>query len=1041
MRRIGMVTTRCLCAVAPSRTRGLSSWLTRWAIASFALSAACGGAATPGESGAEDAAGDVQAATTEGGGPTGAALERAEGAADALADAQPDVQGDAQPGALADAQPDASADAPSAACTGDDDCPAGALCSSGACVPGCSAAHACIAGAGCCSGQCRDLTADPLNCGSCGNACSDQEVPAPACAGGACTGACAPGFADCNHDKLTDGCEANLASDTHNCGACGTTCSTENLTVACDKGVCDGPCAAGWADCNANKATNGCETNTQTSAGACGWCGMSCSSNHVPAPACSGGACDGACATGWADCNGDRQTDGCEVDTRVDLANCGSCGAACSHTCAAGACVCRLGLPGAPALPVGPQPQASAVADFDGDGRPDLVVTNFQAQPKGGYLVSVFLNQGGAFFARTDYAVDPGPIAVVAGDLNGDGAPDLAVAAYNGQAVDVLLNDGRGAFGASTKYVIANQPADLALVGPAGTPNIVVVDEYSAVLRTMGNLGGGTFSANPMAGGMATGKSPSAVAVGDVDGDGVADMAVANTGESSVSVFRSRAGRLDLTTGVGPTSVAIADLNGDGKLDLVASDGGNYAVRVFLNPGNGAFGAGVPYSTAGRVRHIAVADFDEDGHPDIATSNDVEGYPLNVLLNKGDATFGTATGHASSDDPPYGTSVVAADFRGRGHADIALVQQTANTVYLYVNEGKGQFAIPPVVGTGTGPVAIVTGDLNGDGAPDLVTANAQDDSISVLVNTGAQTFAAHADYSVGNNTETSDVALGDLNGDGKLDVVASNASPGSISVFLNKGTGAMATAVSYPSGATIGSDTHGVAIGDLNGDHAPDVVAVNNGENDGTLFFNDGHGAFPTKATLTTGHEPNDVVIADFDGDGTLDIAVTDGSDANVAVLLNQGKGTFAAPATYPTGKDPSAIAAGDLNADGRPDLVVVDSADSTVSVLINTGAGFAPRTLYGIPSLPGPVALADFDGDGRLDVVAASQNDASGVVSVFLNTGGGALGPRHDYSTPFGTSAVAAQDFDGDGKMDVAATINPNGHGTSAYMMYGGCL
>jgi len=212
----------------------------------------------------------------------------------------------------------------------------------------------------CCDNQCTDPQSDPSNCGGCGLACSTSNVATPNCTAGACTSTCKPGFADCDMNKQKNGCETLIAgTDTANCGACGAVCSNENIaTPTCAAGLCTGECDKGFADCDMNKLKNGCETDTNTSPTNCGGCGVMCSAENIVSPVCSGGAsdggapdggikdsgtgdaaacygtcgggrCNGVCAAGYAACNdgGNLQPHGC--NTLVfgnDPANCGGCG-------------------------------------------------------------------------------------------------------------------------------------------------------------------------------------------------------------------------------------------------------------------------------------------------------------------------------------------------------------------------------------------------------------------------------------------------------------------------------------------------------------------------------------------------------------------------------------------------------------------------------------------------------------------------------------------------------------------------------------------
>jgi hypothetical protein len=228
---------------------------------------------------------------------------------------------------------------------------ASASCSTGTCtITGCDAGY------GNCNGNVDDgcetnILTTAGHCGGCGQACSANHVPSPVCTGGQCTGACATGWSDCNNDKRTDGCEVDPNTNVNNCGGCGRTCSTNNITAACSGGACTGTCAAGWGDCNSDKRTDGCEVNILTAPANCGACGQVCSNNHISTPSCAAGTCNGTCDSGWGDCNGNKLSDGCETNINTTVAHCGGCGQACSANnitaaCTSGQCTgtCNAGF-------------------------------------------------------------------------------------------------------------------------------------------------------------------------------------------------------------------------------------------------------------------------------------------------------------------------------------------------------------------------------------------------------------------------------------------------------------------------------------------------------------------------------------------------------------------------------------------------------------------------------------------------------------------------------------------------------------------------
>jgi hypothetical protein len=287
----------------------------------------------------------------------------------------------------------------------------------------------------------------------------------------------------------------------------------------------------------------------------------------------------------------------------------------------------------------GRAPASVAAGELNGDGKPDLATANF-----GAHTVSVLLNRGdGSFQARRDYWTGGRPFSVAIGDLNGDGKPDLAIA--NGDAVAVLLNRGDGSFQAKLDYV----------TGPA----IAV-----------------------------------SVAIGDLNGDGKPDLVTANgCCPSTVSVLLNRGdGRfqpnLDYRTDLGPASVAIGDLSGDGTPDLVTANELGYSVSVLLNRGDGSFQPKRDYEDGSRPRSVAVGDLNGDRKLDLATANwDTDSAhndiaSASVFLNRGDGSFRAIRNYGTEGEPQ---SVTIRDLNGDGKADVATANAAAKTVSVLLN--------------------------------------------------------------------------------------------------------------------------------------------------------------------------------------------------------------------------------------------------------------------------------------------------------------------------------------------------------------------
>lgn len=530
-----------------------------------------------------------------------------------------------------------------------------------------------------------------------------------------------------------------------------------------------------------------------------------------------------------------------------------------------------------------------------------------------------------------------------------------------------------------------------------------------------------------------TGQSPIQVIAADLRKTGVLDLIVAEADTASVGILLGNGDgtfQPEMTLyAPGPVvSVAAADFNNDGKIDIVAGlfgDAVSGPLAFYAGDGTGHFAPPVtrpPENDIGGyyTNTIQAIDVNRDGLPDLVVSDYGSNPGAHVYLNEGNGTF-KDTG-AIFENGPFVTvlNAAAGDMDGDGCPDV-VTSTDSGGVYIFHGNCDGTFRGFPNVfffGAGDAGAGLALADVNGDGHLDVITSGIMfdvsvygpptGDAVAVLLGDGQGKLAPGRIYR--GEPGMYNLAIGDVNGDGKLDVVTANQDSDSVSVYLNDGKGGFGD----PTGGYVGMATDGVTGGSINDPYTGPLVADVNGDGHPDIVFIE----YPDSA-------PNPY-------------------SWKLAVLLNDGTGHFSAPLRSDAMEGTLSIEdlqLQDVRGTGKPDLVVLGSSmDAGVNPYLgfapNHGDGtFGPLKLVKLPGYPWLFAAGDFDGDGKLDLILVSMTgQTTGAVNrlTFLEgNGDGTFTPGA--SIDFGAVGISGgqpdstfvADFNGDHKLDIIVGMN----------------
>ena len=368
-----------------------------------------------------------------------------------------------------------------------------------------------------------------------------------------------------------------------------------------------------------------------------------------------------------------------------------------------------------------------------------------------------------------------------------------------------------------------------------------------------------------------------------------------------------------------------------------------------------------------------------------------------------------------------------------------MLKRTLSGLVLYILSGvllahAGQFLEAPEYPAGTSPQAVAVGDFNGDGKLDVAVVNGNANTVSVMLGNGDGTFQAKTDFATGSTPRG--IAVGHFTSSGNLDLAVTNFASNTVSVLLGNGDGTFQA----KKDTAVGSGPIGIAVSDFNNDGNSDLVVTNSTDPAGTVsvLLGQGNGSFSTQVAYAVNSTPVSVAVGDFNGDGVMDLVVANNNtNANVVtVLLGNANGTFGAKASLPVGSDPVSVAVADFNNDLKLDIVVADQQGNTVSVVLGNGDGtFQSHVEYFTAASPNGVVVGDFNGDGKLDLAVSAGN--GNTVSVLWGMGDGTFVGQVNAGSGDIPLALASGDFNGDGKLDLV-TANSGRNSVSVILNNG---
>lgn len=505
----------------------------------------------------------------------------------------------------------------------------------------------------------------------------------------------------------------------------------------------------------------------------------------------------------------------------------------------------------------------------------------------------------------------------------------------------------------------------------------------------------------------------------DFDGDGLPDVALSIPSSPEVRVYFGRSGRrfsapvsYPLTGSTG--DLIATDLSGDGVIDLATTNSTSGVVSILFGLPGGQFEGAVEIAAGQDPRGLASGDVNGDGSVDVLVANGATDS-VTVLAGTGGGGFSIASSFAVGDGPIW---VRLRDMTGDGILDAVVGAAAASELQVWTGTGTGGFVSGPVIHTTISSSMPAIGDIDGDGLLDVVTPGSF--GAGLFINTGSGSFSSVSGPYIFNSSQNPTftcIALGDLDGNGALDIVASDYWWQEYGVVLGLGGGTFAPS---QRGYRVSTPTESLEIADADGDGFLDCVSVGRSVD---VMYGTASGSLEPALTTLVAAGASGLAVGDWDRDGCPDLAVACRGDSSVRVLVGDGAGQLLAGAQYLVGVEPVEVKAVDVDLDGDLDLVVTDGLLPEISTMLNDGTGaFSPAVPTTLPGVSAGLVVSDLDHDGATEVV--TSDPSSGEIRIFeASTGVGLLAP---VVVSVGPSVwpVGAADFTGDGIEDLCSVV-----------------